>query len=114
MNWSFVFLAQREDPEVCSELLELSIDRTVTKTRSEIFTNVKTGKSATRNTRGRQPLRRYAQRRRVHPPASSGTAILFLAKTVEWFVAERKQRVRFKKLRSSAPRDLYRPERTKS
>jgi len=33
-----------EDPEVGSELLELSIDRTVMKTRSEIFTNVKMGK----------------------------------------------------------------------
>src|SRR5258708_155477 len=59
MNRSFVFLAQREDPEVGSELLELSIDRTVTKTRSESFTNVKTGKSATRKTRGRQPFRIY-------------------------------------------------------
>jgi len=65
MNWSFVFLAQREDPEVGSELLELSIDRTVTKTRSEIFTNVKMGKSAPRKTRSRQPLRRYAHGHRV-------------------------------------------------
>jgi hypothetical protein len=62
-NLSFIFLVQHEDPEVGRELLELSIERTVTKTRSEIFTNVKTGKSATRKTRGRQPLPRYVHRR---------------------------------------------------
>jgi hypothetical protein len=91
MNWSFVFLAQREDPEVSSELLELSIDRTVTKTRSEIFTNVKMGKSAPRKMRGRQPLWRYLYRPcSGNPRQSSETAMFFMARTVEWFIAQKK------------------------
>jgi hypothetical protein len=81
MNWSFVFLAQREDPEVGSELLELSIDRTVTKTRSEIFTNVKMGKSAPRKTQDRQPLRRYLHRPcSGNPPAKQWNRDAFYGK----------------------------------
>jgi hypothetical protein len=44
MNWSFVFLEQREDPEVGSELLELSIDRTVDENTVRNFYECENGK----------------------------------------------------------------------
>lgn len=85
MNWSFVFLAQHEDPEGGSVLLESSIDKIVLTTWSKKIPECRNGKSRAKKNASHAtfavifaPFTSRAIRRQ-----SSGTAMVVVAKTVE-------------------------------
>jgi hypothetical protein len=69
MNWSFVFLAQHEDPEVGSMLLESTIQNIEMKTWSEKFPECGNGKRRDKKVRVEAT---FAQLHAIPSPHNSG------------------------------------------